>query len=169
MVVQVARNKELYEQRFSRGMPLGPVEKVGAAPNRRGTTVTFHADEEIFGSHRFKPARLFKSIRSKAYLFSGVEIRWKSAIDDGDTPLEATFHFPGGLSDYLKETLGGATTYAEHPLPARSSSRKVRRPRQGRMGDQLDALRATASSSPTATPCPRPKAAPMWPGSGPRS
>ncbi|MEW9918856.1 DNA topoisomerase IV subunit B [Marimonas sp. MJW-29] len=113
MVVQVARNKEVFEQRFSRGVPLGPVEKVGAAPNRRGTTVTFHPDAEIFGSHRFKPARLFKSIRSKAYLFSGVEIRWKSAISDGETPQEATFHFPGGLSDYLKETLGGATTYAE--------------------------------------------------------
>jgi topoisomerase-4 subunit B len=116
LVVQVARNKEIYEQRFSRGIPLGPVEKVGSAPNRRGTTFTFHADAEIFGSHRFKPARLFKSIRSKAYLFSGVEIRWKSEIDDGETPTEATFHFPGGLSDYLKETLGTATTYADKPF-----------------------------------------------------
>ena len=113
MVVQVARNKELFEQRFSRGIPLGPIEKVGAAPNRRGTTVSFHADEQIFGTHRFKPARLFNSIRSKAYLFSGVEIRWKSAIADGDTPQEATFHFPGGLSDYLSETLGKSTTYAD--------------------------------------------------------
>ncbi len=124
MVVQVARNKELYEQRFSRGIPLGPVEKVGAAPNRRGTTVTFHADEQIFGHHRFKPARLFKSIRSKAYLFSGVEIRWKSAIEDGDTPTEATFHFPGGLSDYLTETLAGATTYAETPFAGRVDFRE---------------------------------------------
>ncbi|MEL7206150.1 MAG: ATP-binding protein, partial [Pseudomonadota bacterium] len=116
LIVQVARNKELYEQRFSRGVPLGKLEKVGQAPNRRGTTVTFHADEEIFGHHRFKPSRLFKSIRSKAYLFSGVEIRWKSEIEDGDTPMEATFHFPGGLSDFLGETLGGASTYAEAPF-----------------------------------------------------
>ena len=116
MVVQVARNKELFEQRFSRGIPLGPIEKIGAAPNRRGTTVTFHADPEIFGNHRFKPARLFKSIRSKAYLFSGVEIRWKSAINDGETPTEATFHFPGGLSDYLNETLQKASTYADRPF-----------------------------------------------------
>jgi len=116
MVVQVARNKELFEQRFSRGIPLGPVAKIGAAPNRRGTTVTFHAAPEIFGNHRFKPARLFKSIRSKAYLFSGVEIRWKSAINDGETPTEATFHFPGGLSDYLNETLQKASTYADRPF-----------------------------------------------------
>jgi topoisomerase-4 subunit B len=116
MVVQVARNKELYEQRFSRGIPLGPIAKVGQAPNRRGTTVTFHADEEIFGKHRFKPARMLQMVRSKAYLFSGVEIRWKSAITDGDTPTEATFHFPGGLSDYLTETLGSASTYADKPF-----------------------------------------------------
>ena len=116
MVVQVARDRELWEQRFSRGIPQGPVEKIGAAPNRRGTQVTFHADAQIFGAHRFKPARLFKSIRSKAYLFSGVEIRWKTAIDDGETPTEAVFHFPGGLADYLRETLGTAATYADRPF-----------------------------------------------------
>ena len=114
--VEVARNKELYAQEFSRGIPQGPVEKVGPAPNRRGTSVTFHADAEIFGSLKMKPARLFKMARSKAYLFSGVEIRWKSRIDDGETPTEATFHFPGGLSDYLNETLGSATTYADRPF-----------------------------------------------------
>ncbi|WP_371036876.1 DNA topoisomerase IV subunit B [Rhodosalinus sp. FB01] len=116
MVVQVARNRTLHEQRFSRGVPLGPVEEGGAAPNRRGTTVSFRAAPEIFGAHRFRPARLFAMARSKAYLFSGVEIRWKSAVDDGETPAEATFHFPGGLSDYLKERLAGATTYAERPF-----------------------------------------------------
>ena len=116
MIVQVARNKELFEQRFSRGIPQGPVARIGAAPNRRGTTVTFHADEEIFGHHRFKPARLIKMVKSKAYLFSGVEIRWKSEIDDGETPCEATFHFPGGLADYLSETLSGVSTYAERPF-----------------------------------------------------
>ncbi|MDV4168387.1 DNA topoisomerase IV subunit B [Rhodovulum sp. FJ3] len=119
MIVQVARNKELFEQRFSRGIPQGPVEKVGAAPNRRGTTVSFHADAQIFGSHKMKPARLMKMVRSKAYLFSGVEIRWKSAIDDGETPTEATFHFPGGLADYLTETLGKAATYSDKPFAGR--------------------------------------------------
>ncbi|MEO1950098.1 DNA topoisomerase IV subunit B, partial [Thioclava sp.] len=118
------RNKELVEQRFSRGIPLGPVEKVGSAPNRRGTTVTFHADEQIFGHHRFKPARLLKMVRSKAYLFSGVEIRWKSEVDDGETPTEATFHFPGGLADYLTETLSGASTYADRPFSGKVEFRE---------------------------------------------
>ena len=121
LVVEVARGKELFEQRFSRGLPLGPLKKLGATANRRGTTVTFHADEEIFGHHRFKPARLMRMVRSKAYLFSGVEIRWKSAIEDGETPQEAVFHFPGGLADYLAEGLEGATTYAERPFAGKVS------------------------------------------------
>ncbi len=114
--VEVARNKELLAMEFSRGVPQGKLQKVGAAPNRRGTNVTFHPDGEIFGSLKLKPARLFKMARSKAYLFSGVEIRWKTDIDDGETPQEAVFKFPGGLSDYLAETLGGATTYADSPF-----------------------------------------------------
>ena len=116
MVVQVARNKELHEQRFSRGVAQGNLEKIGSAPNRRGTYVSFLPDKEIFGNHKFKPSRLFKSIRSKAYLFSGVEIRWKSEIDDGETPADATIHFPGGLSDFLNETLNGVSTYAQRPF-----------------------------------------------------
>jgi topoisomerase-4 subunit B len=121
LIVQVARNKELYEQRFSRGVPQCPIEKLGAAPNRRGTTVTFHPDPDIFGSLKLKPARLFKMVRSKAYLFSGVEIRWKSAIDDGETATEATFHFPNGLTDFLSETLAGTVTYADKPFSGKVS------------------------------------------------
>ncbi len=121
MVVEVARNKELYEQSFSRGVPQGPIRKIGAAPNRRGTSVTFHPDAEIFGSLNLKPHRLFKMARSKAYLFSGVEIRWKSALADGDTPMEATFRFPNGLADFLAESLEGATTYADRPFAGRVS------------------------------------------------
>ncbi len=116
MRVEVARNKELVAQEFSRGIPQGGLQHLGPTQNRRGTTVTFHADEQIFGHHRFKPARMFKTIRSKAYLFSGVEIRWKSAIDDGETPTEAVFHFPGGLADYLREQLNGSSTYADAPF-----------------------------------------------------
>ncbi len=114
--VEVARNRDLYAMEFSRGVPQGKLERIGAAPNRRGTAVTFHPDPQIFGTLAFKPARLFRMARSKAYLFSGVEIRWKTDIDDGETPAEAKFHFPGGLSDYLSETLGDATTYADAPF-----------------------------------------------------
>ncbi|WP_343520423.1 ATP-binding protein, partial [Sphingomonas sp.] len=113
-VVEVARDRQLYRQRFSQGRTLGPLEHLGGTPNRRGSVVSFVPDSEIFGEMHFKPARLYKLARSKAYLFAGVEIRWKcdpSLITD-DTPAEAVFQFPGGLADHLKEQLGtreGAT------------------------------------------------------------
>jgi topoisomerase-4 subunit B len=107
-VVEVARDRQLYRQRFARGLTLGPLEKVGAAPNRRGTSVAFTPDTEIFGDMLFKPARLHKLVRSKAYLFAGVEIRWRCApsLISDDTPAEAVFQFPGGLADHLREQVG---------------------------------------------------------------
>lgn len=107
--VEVARNRELFAQEFSRGLPLGPLQRLGQTPNRRGTSVAFTPDTEIFGDDaRFKPARLFRLVRSKAYLFAGVEIRWKCApqLAGEDVPVEATFQFPGGLADHLTEQLG---------------------------------------------------------------
>lgn len=109
--VEVARNRKLYRQRFSRGVPQGPLEHLGDVQNRRGTRVRFHPDPEIFGPHaRFDPARVFRMARSKAYLFGGVEIRWscdRALLQEGsETPEKAVFHFPGGLKDYLQATLG---------------------------------------------------------------
>ncbi|WP_395636363.1 ATP-binding protein, partial [Sphingorhabdus sp.] len=108
-VVEVARNKQLYRQRFAQGHPVGKLEELGPTPNRRGTTISFTPDPEIFGADaKFKPARLFKLARSKAYLFAGVEIRWRcdAELASEDVPAEAVFQFPGGLSDHLREQLG---------------------------------------------------------------
>jgi topoisomerase IV subunit B len=107
-VVEVARNRELFRQSFSRGITMGPLEKLGPTNNRRGTTVSFVPDTEIFGEMHFKPQRLFRLARSKAYLFAGVEIRWKCAPDliSDDTLSEAVFQFPGGLADHLREQVG---------------------------------------------------------------
>lgn len=106
--IEVARNKELYAQEFSRGMPTGPLQRLGGTPNRRGTSVTFIPDPDIFGDATFKPLRLFRLVRSKAYLFAGVEIRWKCApsLCGDDVPGEAVFQFPGGLADHLREQIG---------------------------------------------------------------
>ena len=117
--IEVARNKELYAQEFSRGHPTGPLEKIGNAPNRRGTSVTFVPDPEIFGADaRFKPARLFRLARSKAYLFAGVEIRWKCApsLASEDVPAEAVFQFPGGLADHLAEQVGARECVTSVPF-----------------------------------------------------
>lgn len=108
--VEVAKNRRLYRQCFSRGLPLGPIEELGEIMNRRGTTVRFHPDAEIFGDDaRFRAERIFRMARSKAYLFGGVEIRWSCApecISAADPVADkAVFHFPGGLKDFLAERL----------------------------------------------------------------
>ncbi|MFB2553285.1 DNA topoisomerase IV subunit B [Ensifer soli] len=113
--VEVARNRKLYRQRFSRGIPQGGLEELGDVQNRRGTRVRFHPDPQIFGTNaKFDPARLFRMARSKAYLFGGVEIRWACdpslLTPGGETPEKAVFHFPGGLRDYLQATLGNDFT-----------------------------------------------------------
>ncbi len=113
--VEVARGQRLYRQRFSRGAPLGPLEDLGAVMNRRGTKLRFRPDPDIFGpGAAFKPARIFRMARAKAYLFGGVEIRWSCAPEllkaGDDTPEKAVFHFPGGLRDFLATRINGAET-----------------------------------------------------------
>jgi topoisomerase-4 subunit B len=119
--VEVARDRQLYAQEFSRGVTLGPLQKLGPTPNRRGTTVAFTPDPEIFGDRQFRPSRLFRLTRSKAYLFAGVEIRWKCApsLVTDDVPAEAVFQFPGGLADHLAEQIGDRECVTSQPFSGR--------------------------------------------------
>ena len=118
LVVEVARKQTLYRQTFNRGLPVGKLENLGKVHNRRGTKIRFKPDHQIFGAAaKFRPARLFKMARSKAYLFGGVEIRWScdpSLLGDKDeTPQKAVLHFPGGLKDYLASTIEGRPRVTE--------------------------------------------------------
>ncbi len=117
LAVEVARDRQLYRQSFARGVPLGPLENVGAVQNRRGTTVIFHPDAQIFGERaRLRPATVYRMARSKAYLFRGVKIRWKcdpALLEDGEIPAEDTLHFPNGLVDFL------AAVVKDRPLVTR--------------------------------------------------
>jgi topoisomerase IV subunit B len=118
MIVEVARGQQLYRQEFRRGHAQGPVQNLGKVSGRRGTTVKFLPDAQIFGKGNtaFNAQRLYKMTRSKSYLFGGVEIRWNCAashIKDSETPETAVFHFPGGLKDFLAERLEGRTRVVE--------------------------------------------------------
>ncbi|GLQ57703.1 DNA topoisomerase IV subunit B [Devosia nitrariae] len=112
LVVEIARDQTLYRQTYSRGKPLGPVETVGRVSNRRGTTVRFHPDPEIFGAHaHLSAARLFRMTRAKAYLFGGVELRWScdESLAGEEVPAKAIFHYPGGLKDFMAARIDGET------------------------------------------------------------
>jgi topoisomerase IV subunit B len=121
LTVEVARNRELWRQSFVRGQPTGELERLGSTSNRRGTTVRFRPDSEIFGSTlRFRPALLHRMARSKAYLFRGVEIRWQCdpelLVGADAVPEREVFHFPAGLEDFLKATLAGRGCVTDLPF-----------------------------------------------------
>ena len=126
LVVEVARDRQSWVQTFSRGKPSSKLKLAGPAPNRRGTTVTFHPDPEIFGKQAFVPERLYRMARSKAYLFRGVEIRWrcdKSVLPkDSTIPEEDSFHFAGGLKDYLVSEIGERPTVVPQPFAGEAKS-----------------------------------------------
>jgi topoisomerase-4 subunit B len=123
--VEVTAWKDGFEwrQAFTRGKPIGGIEQIG--PSRKhGTSIAFAPDPVIFGEGvAFKPARLYRMARSKAYLFGGVEIRWScdpSRIHD-QTPAEATFRFPNGLADFLAERIKDIETVTPEPFAGRWS------------------------------------------------
>ncbi len=111
LVVEVARDKKLYRQTYSKGNPTSKLETVGAT-TKRGTSVTFTPDLTVFEKGvGFNAKRLFQLARSKAYLFNGVKILWNcdpSLIKDAQTPEKATLHYPQGLAQFLQDDLGDA-------------------------------------------------------------
>ena len=119
--VEIARDKKLWTQSYSRGKPLGKLKDNGKAANKRGTTICFKPDPKIFGDKAvFRPSTLFNMAKAKAYLFKGVEIRWSCASEllrgKDEIPEKATLHFPGGLADYLDTTLDGRETVTGLPF-----------------------------------------------------
>ena len=120
LVVEVARNRELWRQRYVRGQPTTGLERLGPTPNRRGTSIRVRPDPEIFGKDlRFKAASVHRLARSKAYLFRGVEIRWQcdpELVSGTDVPAREVFHFPAGLEDFLKATLAARAVVTDLPF-----------------------------------------------------
>ncbi|MET3897046.1 topoisomerase-4 subunit B [Devosia sp. UYZn731] len=112
MIVEVAREQQLYRLAFSRGKPVGDIQPMGRVNNRRGTTTRFHPDPQIFGdTAKFSALRLFRMTRAKAYLFGGVELRWScdEALATDECPARATFHYPDGLRDFMTARIEGET------------------------------------------------------------
>lgn len=127
LTVEVARDKKLWRQEYSRGTPQGAPSDEGAVSNRRGTSVRFHPDPDIFGeSAVFSAARLFRMARSKAYLYRGVEIRWKcdpaQMPKDEEIPATASLHFPGGLADYLGATIASRHTVTPNAFAGQATA-----------------------------------------------
>ncbi|MBJ3784477.1 DNA topoisomerase IV subunit B [Devosia sediminis] len=123
MVVEVARDQQLYRIQFSRGLVVEDVVNVGRVQNRRGTTTRFHPDPQIFGpTAHFSAGRIFRMTRAKAYLFGGVELRWScdESLANEEVPAKAVFHYPDGLKDYMTARIEGETRITDEIFSGRS-------------------------------------------------
>ncbi len=119
LVIEVYNNREIWRQEYAQGNPITPLENKGQSSYKKGTQITFTPDPHIFGENaHFDSALLYKMVRSKAYLFKGVTIHWQcdESVCKEDIPSTATFHFPGGLSDYLNEVLEGVQLATPTPF-----------------------------------------------------
>ncbi len=159
MIVEVARDQQLYRIQFSRGKVVEDVVNVGRVQNRRGTTTRFHPDPDIFGpAAHFTAGRIFRMTRAKAYLFGGVELRWScdESLASDEVPAKAVFHYPDGLKDFMVARIEGETRVVDEIFAGRTG----RPAAMARSNGPLPGRWATAACSPIATPCRRPMVAP---------
>jgi DNA gyrase subunit B len=116
MRVESAREGGVWAQEYARGKPLGPVKKIGAQGDRRGTTTAFRADPEMFETTQYSFETISQRIRQSAYLTKGV---WISLVDER-SDRERSFYFEGGIQSFVrhlnrnKEVLDSRPIYVEH-------------------------------------------------------
>ena len=90
-------NKE-YQMRFERGITTEPLVCKGDS-NKRGTTVKFMPDFQIFDTIDFKWDILANRLRELAFLNAGIRITLSD--QRGENPREETFCFTGGLREFV--------------------------------------------------------------------
>jgi len=107
MVVTIARDGYEWHQTFSRGKTTSPITR-GDATKGHGTKIRFTLDDEIFGANAvFKPIKIYRMARAKAFLSRGVKIDWHCnptlLTEDMGIPADTTFYYANGVADFLAE------------------------------------------------------------------
>ncbi len=111
--IAVKRDGKIYEQEYQKGTPQTEVTEIinNEHTSDTGTTVTFLADESIFGEINYEFNILCKWLREMAYLNKSLEIYFKDEAHD----YEQTFYFEGGITSFLQSLNKGSIIY--HPQP----------------------------------------------------
>ncbi|HDK16598.1 MAG TPA: DNA gyrase subunit B, partial [Nitrospirae bacterium] len=108
--LEIKQDGAVWEQHFERGVPTGPLTRVGKTRNR-GTKITFKPDAQIFESIEFNYDTLANRFRELAFLNKGLSIK----ITDERTNQEQTFLYEGGIVSFIEYLNGNKTTL--HPQP----------------------------------------------------
>ncbi len=115
--VEVYRDKNIYFQKYIRGVPDQKIQKLEQKTNKKGTKISFKPDEDIFDKNlKFNIEKLYNFCKSKAYLFAGIEIRWtcnELVANENNTPTSEVFNFSKGLEDFLVNEVKDSTFVAQ--------------------------------------------------------
>ena len=108
--VEVYRDGKVYMQGYRRGVPQGEVRQIGTS-DKRGTKVSFKPDAEIFKTTEFRKDIIVDRMRELAFLNSNLSI----TVQD-EQGLEETFHFEGGLRQFVKFTDANRLSLIKEPI-----------------------------------------------------
>ena len=99
-IVDIYRNNKIYSQRYERGVPVTDVVEVGISTHT-GTVVTFKADHLVFTETVVYDYEILRNrVQQLAFLNKGIKI---TIIDDrGELPIEHTYHYEGGIIEYVQ-------------------------------------------------------------------
>ena len=124
MKAQVKRDGFIYEQEYSRGVPKGPVKKVGKCdPKDTGTKIIFESDDEIFRDRNFDLKRIITHLRYQAFLIPRIRIR---IVDEREKPAKVyNFYFEGGVLSLLRYLIGDSKVIHENPFYAKGEKEGV--------------------------------------------
>ncbi|MBN1948401.1 MAG: DNA topoisomerase (ATP-hydrolyzing) subunit B [Candidatus Cloacimonetes bacterium] len=95
--VEVYKDKKIYYQSYSRGIPTSEVKVIGKT-DKRGTKTTFIPDETIFETVNFSFDYLSVRLRELAFLNRGIRI----ALLDERNGKQHEFHYDGGIVSFVK-------------------------------------------------------------------
>ena len=108
MKVDVKRGGKIHHVELSRGHVTKPTEVVGECGEETGTKVTFFPDHTIFTCRAFKWEILCARLRELAFLNKGVTIHFRD--DEGEQHHEETFHYDGGIDEFVGYLNANKTT-----------------------------------------------------------
>ena len=112
LVATVKRDGTQWEMAFTRGKPVGPLKKVGAARGS-GTSVYFHPDPTIFPKIDFDPALIRERLEVVSYIHKGVKVTFENEVDRS----RDVFEHKEGLSDFLRKIVCERGAKPVHEVP----------------------------------------------------
>ena len=123
LYLTICRDGHKYRMKFSRGKTVEPLVEVGLS-DKRGTTVQYLPDPEIFSVLEYRWEILAKRLRELAYLNAGIKITLTDVR--GISPRSETFHYEGGVTEFVAYLNQGKNVLNENVISFQGETRNFR-------------------------------------------